>query len=149
MSEVTLNKYHLHVTSSDSLGLNMIENIIKLANQGAYLKHGTLPSMRFPHSCSLEIECETPPVPSATVRVFEHDSNKEVFAVFVEPVAATFSLDNETPVVDKSTNSGTPWTKEQLDGMDWETEFKEVCRAVEITGRSRDKMTKEYLAKFA
>ncbi|MNV92783.1 hypothetical protein D3C71_1874060 [compost metagenome] len=73
-----------------------------------------------------------------------------MFAAFVEPVAATFSLDaDDTTVVDKSTNQGTPWTKEQLDSMDWETEFKEVCKSVEITGRSRDKMTKEYLAKFA
>lgn len=145
-----MNKYHLHVTSSDSLGLNMIENIIEMANLGAKLKPGTLPSMRFPHSCSLVLEAEVPPVPNATLRVFEYDSCKEVFAAFVEPVAATFSLDTEdAPVVDKSTNQGTPWTKEQLDAMEWETEFKEVCKSVEITGRSRDKMTKEYLAKFS
>jgi hypothetical protein len=146
-------KYHLHVTSSDSLGFNLIENIIELANLGAKLKPGTLPSMRFPHSCSMELEAETPPTPRATVRVFEQDSNKEIFAAFVEPVAATFSLDveeaTEVVVVDKGTNGGTPWTKEQLDSMDWETEFKEVCKAVDISGRSRDKMTKEYLAKFA
>ncbi|MNC11131.1 hypothetical protein D3C75_588210 [compost metagenome] len=145
-----MNKYHLHVTSSDSLGLNLIENIIAMANLGATLKPGTLPSMRFPHSCSLVLESETPPTPNATLRVFEYDTCKEVFAAFVEPVPATFSLDvNDTTVVDKSTNQGTPWTKEQLDSMDWETEFKEVCKSVEITGRSRDKMTKEYLAKFA
>lgn len=146
-----MNKYHIHVTSSDSLGLNMIENIIAMANMGATLKPGTLPSMRFPHSCSMILESETPPIPSATVRVFEFDSNKEIFKAFVEPVAATFSLDVEDVVdtVDKSTNDGTPWTKEQLDAMDWETEFKAVCKAVDITGRSRDKMTKEYLAKFA
>lgn len=150
MSEATLNKYHIHVTSSDSLGLNLIENIIALANQGATLKEGTLPSMRFPHSCSMVLEAEVPPTPTATMRVFEFDSCKEVFAAFVEPKAAEFSLNTEdTVVVDKSTNQGTPWTKEQLDAMDWETEFKEVCRSVEITGRSRDKMTKEYLAKFA
>lgn len=148
MSETTLNKYHIHVTSSDSLGLNLIENIIAMANLGATLKPGTLPSMRFPHSCSLILESETPPIPSATVRVFEFDSSKEIFKAFVEPVAATFSMDADT-VVDKSTNDGTPWTKEQLDAMDWESEFKEVCKSVDITGRSRDKMTKEYLAKFA
>lgn len=150
-TEVTFNKYHLHITSSDSLGLNLIENIIEMANLGATLKPGTLPSMRFPHSCSMELEAEFPPTPRATIRVFEHDSNKEIFAAFVEPVvpvAATFSLDSED-TVDKSTNMGTPWTKEQLDAMDWETEFKAVCKAVDITGRSRDKMTKEYLAKFA
>lgn len=147
MTEVTLNKYHIHVTCSDTLGLNLIENIIKLANMGATLKPGTLPSMRFPHSCSMILEAETPPTPSATVRVFEYDSHKEIFAAFVEPVAASFSLDND-PVIDKSTNDGTPWTKEQLDGMDWKTEFKEVCKSVGISGRDRAMMTKEYLAKY-
>lgn len=148
-TEVTLNKYHIHVTSSDSLGLNMIENIIKLANMGATLLPGTLPTMRFPHGCSMLLEAEVPPVPNATMRVFEFDTCKEVFAAFIEPVAKTFSMDSEeVVVVDKSTNAGVPWTKEQLDAMDWETEFKEVCKSVDITGRSRDKMTKEYLAKF-
>jgi len=149
INEATLNKYHLHVTSSDSLGLNLIENIIEMANLGAKLKPGTLPSMRFPHSCSLVLEAEVPPTPRATLRVFEYDTCKEVFAAFVEPVAKTFSLDTvDEVVVDKSTNQGTPWTKEQLDSMDWETEFKEVTKSVGITGRSRDKMTKEYLAKY-
>lgn len=149
MSEV--KSYHLHVTSTDSLGMNMIENIIKLANAGATLKPGSIPFMRFPHSVSMVITTDTPPTPSATVRVFEMDTNKEVFAAFVEPVAATFSLDSDDTVetVDVSKNGDTPWTKDQLDGMDWETEFKAVCKAVGITGRSRDKMTKEYLAKFA
>lgn len=150
MSEV--KSYHLHVTSTDSLGMNMIENVIKLANAGATLKPGSIPFMRFPHSVSMVITTDTPPTPSATVRVFEMDTNKEVFAAFVAPVAASFSLDTEDEVetvVDVSKNGETPWTKEQLDAMDWETEFKEVCKSVGITGRSRDKMTKEYLAKFA
>lgn len=146
MSEV--KSYHLHVTSTDSLGMNMIENIIKLANAGATLKPGSIPFMRFPHSVSMVMTTDTPPTPSATVRVFEMDTSKEVFAAFVEPVAATFSLDSDD-TVDVSKNGDTPWTKDQLDGMDWETEFKVVCKAVGITGRSRDKMTKEYLAKFA
>lgn len=150
MSEV--KSYHLHVTSTDSLGMNMIENVIKLANAGATLKPGSIPFMRFPHSVSMVITTDTPPTPSATVRVFEMDTNKEVFAAFVPKVAASFSLDTEDEVetvVDVSKNGETPWTKEQLDAMDWETEFKEVCKSVGITGRSRDKMTKEYLAKFA
>lgn len=143
--------YHLHVTSTDSLGMNMIENVIKLANAGAVLKPGSIPFMRFPHSVSMEITTDTPPTPSATVRVFDNDSNKELFAAFVAPVAASFSMetDEEVEEVDVSKNGDTPWTKEQLDEMDWETEFKAVCKAVGISGRSRDKMTKEYLAKFA
>lgn len=147
---VELQKFHLHVTGSDSLGLNFIENIVAMANLGAVIKPGTIPSMRFPHSLSMELESEQPPVPSACVRVFEHDSNKEIFAAFVEPVAATFSMESEDEVVvDKSTNNGTPWTKEQLLAMDFDTELRAVCKSVGITGRSKDKMIKEYLAKFA
>jgi hypothetical protein len=151
MTDTTeVKTYNLHVTSSDSLGMNLIENIIELANKGAVLKPGTTPFMRFPHSVSMEITTDTPPTPSAMVRVFDKETNKELFAAFVEPVSAIFSLDTETTetVVDKTTNGGVPWTKEQLLAMDWETEFKEVCKAVGITGRSKDKMIKEYLAKF-
>lgn len=156
MSEVIeateVKSYHLHVTSTDPLGMNMIENIIKLANDGATLKPGSIPFMRFPHSVSMVIETDTPPTPSATVRVFDMETNKELFAAFVPAVAAAaFVMDTEevVEVVDASKNGDKPWTKEQLDEMDWETEFKAVCKAVGITGRSRDKMTKEYLAKFA
>lgn len=158
MTEETkeVKSYHLHVTSSDSLGMNMIENIIALAGQGAVLKPGTVPFMRFPHSVSMVITTDTPPTPTAFCRVFELDTSKEVYAAFVETKPATFSLETEdegsekeVTVVDASKNGDKPWTKEQLDGMDWESEFKEVCKAVGITGRSRDKMTKEYLAKFA
>lgn len=148
---VELQKFHLHVTGSDSLGLNFIENIVAMANLGAVIKPGTIPSMRFPHSLSMELEAELPPVPSACVRVFENDTSKEIFAAFVQPVAATFSMESEDEevVVDKSTNNGTPWTKEQLLEMDFDTELRAVCKSVGITGRSKDKMIKEYLAKFA
>lgn len=143
-----MNKYHLVLTSSDTFGMAWLQNIIAMANLGAVMKENTLPKTTFPHLISMTLEAETPPTPSATLRVFEYDTNKEIFAAFVEPKATTFSMENEEDTVDKSTNDGTPWTKEQLDGMDWETEFKEVCKAVGISGRSRDKMTKEYLAKF-
>lgn len=154
------NKYHLHVTGSDSLGLNFLENVVEMANLGATIKEGTLPAMRFPHSLSMTLEAETPPTPKATLRVFHHDSNKEVYAAFVKPVAATFSTeeaDDSDETLDESaksnfdlsTNQGTPWTKEQLDAMEFEGEFREVCRSVGITGRSRDKMTKQYLDKFS
>lgn len=141
-------KYHLHITGSDSLGLNFIENIVEMANLGATIKEGTLPMMRFPHSLSMVIEAEQPPMPRSTVRVFEYDSCKEIHAVFVEAKASEFSMEEDKVEVDISTNSGTPWTKEQLDAMDFEGEFRKVCGAVGVTGRSRDKMTKEYLAKF-
>lgn len=142
-------KYHLHVTSKDPLGFNMIENIIELAAQGAVLKEGTMPYMRFPHSVSMVIETDTPPTPSAFVRVFEYDTNKELKAKFIEAKAAEFSMDAGPDISLATNDRGEPWSKEELDAMDWETEFKAVCKAVGITGRSRDKMTREYLAKAA
>lgn len=173
-----MNKYHIHVTSTDSLGMNMIENIINLANQGAVLKPGTIPLMRFPHSCSLYLESETVPYTTPTVRVFEFDTNKEVINPFVEETTVTtFSLDTESTdivintdesVVQTDTNITlldedevlddlvieevvdviTSYTREQLDAMDWVTEFKVACKAAGITGRDREKMTKEYLSKL-
>lgn len=137
-------KYHIHVTSSDSLGMNMIENIVELAGMGAKLKEGTVPYMRFPHSCSMVLEADQPPTPSAVVRVFELETGKEVFAALAEAKAASFSMDEVS--VDLSTNNGEPWTKEQLEAMDFETEFRAVCASVGVKGRSRDKMIKEFLA---
>ena len=147
-NEVVKNKYKLHITGSDSLGLNFVENIVDMANLGARITPGTYPTMRFPHGVSMVLEAETPPTPSACIRVFEFESNKELFAAFVQPVAAEFSLETEDEV-DKSTNGGTPWTKEQLLEMDFDSELRAVCKSVGITGRSKDKMIKEYLSKFA
>lgn len=147
VEEVTLNRYKLHITGADTIGINYIDNIVAMAALGAKVAEGTYPLLRYPHSVTMTLEAENPPVPSASIRVFNADTNKEIFAAFVEPVAATFSMEAED-VVDLSKNGDTPWTKEQLDSMDWETEFKTVCKSVGITGRSRDKMTKEYLAKF-
>jgi len=148
-----MNKYHLVITSSDTFGMAWLQTIIAMANLGAVMKEQTIPKTTFPHMISMTLEAETPPVPSATLRVFDLDSNREVFAAFVEPKAAAFSMEADDSVaetvVDKSTNDGTPWTKEQLDGMNWKTEFKEVMKACEIGGRDREQMTKEYLAKFA
>lgn len=146
---VKKNRYILHITSSDTLGLNLIENIVAMANMGATIKPQTLPSMRFPHSCSMILESDIQPTPSACIRVFDEATNKEIFKAFAQPEAATFSMDTEEPVVDKSTNDGKPWTKEQLDAMDWETEFKQVCKDAGISGRDRKKMTKEYISKFS
>lgn len=143
------NKYHIHVTGSDNLGLNFIQNVIELANLGAVLKEDTLPNMRWPHSVSMVLEAEQPPTPSSVVRVFEYDTCKEIYAAFVEPTASTFSMDTtDSSTVNTSLNDGTPWTKEQLDAMEWETEFKKVMADAEIGGRKRDTMTNAYLAKF-
>lgn len=141
-----MTKYKLHITGSDSIGLNFVENVVAMANLGAIIEPGTYPTMRFPHGVTMTLEAETPPTPTACIRVFDAETNKEVFAAFIEPTAATFSMD--TDVVDKSTNAGVPWTKEQLLTMDFQTELRAVCEAVGVTGRSKDKMIKEYLAKF-
>lgn len=138
-----MNKYQLHITSSDTFGMAWLQTIIDCANMGATMTPGTIPMTRFPHHITMDLETETPPTPTATLRVFEV-GGLEVFTQHVETKAATFSMDTEEDVV-----NGEPLTKEQLDALDWETEFKEVCKSVGVTGRSRDKMTKEYLAKFA
>lgn len=142
-------KYHLYITGSDPVGFNFLENIIEMAALGAKIKEGTLPYMRFPHSVSMVLEADEPPTPTAVIRVFEYDTNKELKAKFIEAKAAEFSMDAGPDISLATNDKGEPWSKEELDAMDWETEFKAVCKAVGITGRSRDKMTKEYLAKAA
>lgn len=139
-------KYHLYITGSDPIGFNFLENVIAMANLGATLKEGTLPTLRFPQAISMSLEAETPPTPNAFIRVFEDETGKEVFAAFVPEVAASFSMD--AVKVDKSLNGDVPWTKEQLDGMDWESEFKVVMESAGIDGKRRAKMTSDYLAKF-
>lgn len=137
-------KYQLHITSSDTFGMAWLQTIIDCANMGATMTPGTIPMTRFPHHITMDLETETPPNPTATLRVFEV-GGVEVFAANAVTKAATFSMESEEDEV----VIGEPLTKEQLDALDWETEFKEVCKSVGVTGRSRDKMTKEYLAKFA
>lgn len=141
-----MQKYHIHVTSSDSLGMNLIENVVKLAGMGATIKPGTIPAMRFPHSVSMVLEAEEAPYTSACIRVFEFDSSKEIVnpQPVETPVAAKFSMDE----VKYEGNGNAHYTKEQLLEMDFATEFRAVCEAQGITGRSKDKMIKEYLAKF-
>lgn len=142
-----MQKFHIHVTSSDSLGMNMVENVIKLANMGAVMKPGTIPAMRFPHSVSMVLEAEEAPNTSPCIRVFEFDSNKEIInpvAPVAPVVAASFSMDTDE---DKVVSSA-PYTKAELYAMDFDTELRAVCKEVGIVGRSKDKMIKEYLAKF-
>lgn len=147
-----MQKFHIHVTSSDSLGMNLIENVIMLANMGAVMKPGTIPAMRFPHSVSMILEADEPPFTSACVRVFEADSSQEIKnpKPVVEPVSATFSMESsDDEVSDNSDEGDKVYTKEELLAMDFDTEFREVCKAVGVTGRGRDKMIKEYLEKVA
>lgn len=138
-----LKTYNVQVGSADHLGMGMISEIIRIARDyGGELTPGSVPFMRFPHRTHMTVTSATPPMPSASVRVFEADTKREIFAdeVKVVTVAAKFSMSEDG-------EESVRYTKEQLDAMDWETEFKAVCKADGITGRSRDKMTKEYLAK--
>lgn len=136
--------YEIHCGSADLIGVSLIQNVIHIANQGGVMKEGTLPFFRFPFIVVMTLESETPPIPTPSIRVFEADSRKEVFATLIE-AASTFSFDFDESVL-ATNDDGKPWTKEQLDSMDFETEFRKVCKAVGVTGRSRDKMTKEYFA---
>jgi hypothetical protein len=129
--------------------MNMIENVIMLANMGAVMKPGTIPAMRFPHSVSMILEAEEAPYTSACIRVFHADTCQEVINPKPAAIAATFSMDSDEDKVDNSNVSGAPYTKEQLLEMDFETEFRAVCKEVGVVGRGKDKMIKEYLAKFA
>lgn len=139
-----LNTYHIQVGSADHLGMGMIHEIVRIAGLGGVMTPGSVPFMRFPHRVHMTLVAETPPMPSATTRVFDAETKREIFAdeVKVVTVAAKFSMSEDGEDTDR-------YTKEQLDAMDWETEFKAVCKAAGITGRSRDKMTKEYLSKVA
>lgn len=140
-------QYELVIKSADPLGFGMVESIIEFAAQGAVVKPGTIPHLKFPHVINMVIDSDTPPVAQPPhVRVFELESRKEVHRVFAEKEAAGFSLDAEK--TDKSLNGDRPWTKEELEGMDWESEFKVVMADAGIGGKQRARMTKDYLAKF-
>lgn len=151
-------KYEVHVSGKDALGSNIIEEVLALGALGAKQKEGQLNLLKFPFRMVFEVEAEEPPMPSAQRRVFDA-KKKEVFATVLQAQAkkeekkvenkevANFSVEQEVeePEVDLSTNdAGEPWTKEQLEDLDWDT-FKAVVATKDVRGRARDKMTKQYL----
>lgn len=150
-------KYEVHVTSKDQFGQDLVDHLLKLGALGAKQKEGTFSKLSFPFRVTLEVEADEPPMPSATVKVYD-EKKKEVFATVLQAQAkkeekkeepkANFSVEqeeSEDSEVDLSTNDdGQPWTKEQLEDLDWDT-FKAVVATKSVTGRSRDKMTKQYL----
>lgn len=139
--------YEIVVKSADSLGLSMLDDIVHYAADGAVIKSGTIPRLTFPHVVTMEVEADKAPTPKPPhVRVFEAESRKEIHLAFVEKEASGFSLDAEK--VDTSLNNGKPWTKDELEAMDWEGEFKQVMADAGITGKQRTKMVRDYLAKF-
>jgi hypothetical protein len=150
-----MNKYIIHVTSADNLGLAFLQDVVKIANLGATLQEGTLPSLRFPQIASFVLEAEQPPETKASVRVYDFDSKQEIVNVPLA-VAASFSMEelDEGEPETKGEVVDTPegfvaLSKEALDALEFDTEFRAEVAKVGVKGRSRDKMTKEYLAKTA
>lgn len=154
-------KYEVHVTSKDQFGQDLVDHLLKLGALGAKQKEGTFSKLSFPFRVTLEVEADEPPMPSATVKVYD-EKKKEVFATVLQAQAkkeekkeeskANFSVEQEESEdgeVDLSTNDdGQPWTKEQLEDLDWDI-FKKVMKAsFGITGRDRAKMQRQYLEKI-
>lgn len=163
-------KYEVHVTSKDQFGQDLVDHLLKLGALGAKQKEGTFSKLSFPFRVTLEVEADEPPMPSATVKVYD-EKKKEVFAKVLEEQRketekktsskqesvspANFSTEQEDEESDDGDTSlatnddGQPWTKEQLEDLPWGT-FKKVLKAsFGITGRNRPQMLKQYLDKVA
>lgn len=142
--------YEIHVTGSDPVGFNFLDNVVEMASKGAKIKEGQMPFLKFPHRCTMVLEAEEAPTPTAFIRVFHEDTKKEVYAKKIEAVKVeqpdgTFSVEIDPAVA--TNDKGEPWTKEQLDAMSWD-ELKLVVKAATgQSGRDRQKLTREYLAK--
>lgn len=155
-------KYEVHVSSKDMFGHDVVDMLLHFGSLGAKVKEGTFPRMKFPYSVILELEAEEPPMPSGQVRVFDY-KNKEIFANVLldqlrekekaaEKEAGNFSVEQEEGEIDTSlalNPEGNPWTKEQLEDLEWDVFKKVVKQAFGITGRDRLKMTRQYLDKVA
>lgn len=166
-------KYEIHLTSKDMFGQDVVDNLLELGKLGAVKKEGTFAHMKFPYTVYLEVEADEPPMPSAQIRVFDH-KKKEVFAKALEEQrkekekaeqkeakkaeskASNFSVEQEDKDdEDEADNSlatndqGEPWTKEQLEDLDWNTFKKALKQSQGITGRNRPQMLKQYLDKVA
>lgn len=143
-------KYEVHVGSSDHIGMGMINGIVEVAAMGGKVKEGTIPYMRFPYMTIMEVELDQPPMPKPSMRVFESVSRKEVHAVMVQAKQAEFTMELEdAPKVKLDLNGDRPWTKEELEAMDFDNEFKPVMAAAGITGKKRALMQTKYLNKYS
>lgn len=165
-------KYEIHLTSKDMFGQDVVDNLLEMGKLGAVKKEGTFAHMKFPYTVYLELEADEPPMPSAQVRVFDY-KKKEVFAKALEEQrkekekaekkeakkqesveAANFSTEQEEEDNDSdkslaTNDAGEPWTKEQLEDLDWPTFKKALKQSFGITGRNRPQMQKQYLDKVA
>lgn len=153
-------KYEVHVSSKDMFGHDVVDMLLHFGSLGAKVKEGTFPRMKFPYSVILELEAEETPMPSGQVRVFDY-KNKEIFANVLldqlrekekaaEKEGGNFSVEQKEEEIDPSLSlnpEGKPWTKEQLEDLQWET-FKKVMKvSFDIKGRDRQKMSRQYLEK--
>lgn len=143
-------KYELWVGCNNIIGHGWLEKIVEMANIGATLKEGVLPSMKFPYSAIMEIEAEEEPTATPEMRVFREDKTevyiKKIEAVKVEQEDGSFSMEIDPALATNDNNE--PWTKEQLDAMEWK-DVKIIFKAAGITGRDRELITRQYLAKSA
>lgn len=150
-----MNKYILHITSADNLGLAFLSDVVAAANMGAVLQEGTLPSLRFPQIATMVLEAETHPTPKASLRVFDYETKVEIKAAPVTPVAATFSLEEEGNEGDGETNTSdlpegfVAMSAEELAELPFDPEFRAEVAKLGIKGKKRELMTKQYLAKVA
>lgn len=53
-----MNEYKVLVTGSDGIGYNFIKNVVDLANKGATLQEGKVPTMRFPFSAWMYLKTD-------------------------------------------------------------------------------------------
>ena len=164
-------EYEVHITSKDTFGHDVVDQLLRFGKyENVQVKQGTLPHLKFPFTVCLTLEADEAPMPSAQVRVFDY-KKREVFAnVLMEELkkkeklaekeakkgnseAIHFSVEQEEKEEDNSALAlnpeGNPWTKEQLDDLEWEI-FKRVMKvSFDIKGRDRQKMTRTYLEAVA
>lgn len=53
-----MNQYICYVTGNDVIGYTFMKNVVELANKGATLQEGKVPSLRFPHSAFMVLNTE-------------------------------------------------------------------------------------------
>ena len=154
-------KYEVHVSSKDMFGHDVVDMLLHFGSLGAKVKEGTFPRMKFPYSVILELEAEEPPMPSGQVRVFDY-KNKEIFANVLldqlrekekaaEKEGGNFSVEQKEEEIDPSLSlnpEGKPWTKEQLEDLQWES-LKRVAASVGLKGRDKQKLIRQYLEKMS
>ena len=153
-------EYEIHITSKDTFGHDVVDQLLRFGKyDNVQVKQGTLPHLKFPFTVYLTLEADEAPMPSAQVRVFDY-KKREVFAnVLAEELKkkeklaekeakANFSVEQEEKEEDNSAlalnPAGEPWTKEQLDDLEWSV-FKRVMSTKDVKGRDRQRMSRQYL----